>query len=73
MSNKNNNATINGEKFCYTIREVGDMLGLSRPAVCAILQRGTLPSIKLGSSKRSSVRILKSDFDSYIKNLKEAK
>lgn len=73
MSNKNSNATINGEKFCYTIKEVGDMLGLTRYAVYAILQRGDLHSIKLGSGRNCAVRILKSDFDSYIKHLKEAK
>lgn len=61
------------QRICYTIKEVAEMLCVTRQTVQSMIRRGDLACVNIGTGSRATVRILKSDFDSYIKHLKEAK
>lgn len=63
----------NTERICYTIKEVCDMLGMSRQHVNVLMASGELPRVKLGIAQNSPVRIMKDDLYAYIDRYKEAK
>jgi len=39
---------VSCERLCYSVREAARLLGLSRTGTYLLIQRGALPSIKLG-------------------------
>ena len=42
-------------KLTYSTREVAVMLGVSRPTVDRLVRDGVLPSVELGSTRRSLI------------------
>jgi len=56
-----------GEELLVTVKEAGRRLGLGRSAAYALIQRGDLPSIKIGGARRIAV----ADLHEFIRRLKE--
>ena len=52
-------------KLLLTVREAADVLGISRTAIYLLLQRGEIPSVKIGRSRR----IKRKDIESYVNRL----
>ena len=55
--------TVNeAEKRCYTVKEVQDILGISRPTVYELLKRNEFRWVQIGNK----YRISKSSFDEWL-------
>ncbi len=52
-------------KLLLTVREAANVLGISRTAIYLLLQRGEIPSVKIGRSRR----IKRKDIESYVNRL----
>ena len=52
-------------KLLLTVREAAEVLGISRTAIYLLLQRGEIPSVKIGRSRR----IKRQDVESYVSGL----
>lgn len=50
------------EKRCYTVKEVQEMLGISRPTVYELLKKNEFRSIQIGNK----YRISKKSFDEWL-------
>ncbi len=50
------------EKRCYTVKEVQDILGISRPTVYELLKRNEFRWVQIGNK----YRISKSSFDEWL-------
>ena len=61
------------DRYCYKIKEVAAMLGVTRQSVNNMMRRGDIPYIKLKEGKQAAVRILKEDFEAFINRGKVAK
>lgn len=61
------------QRICYTIKEVAEMLGVTRQTVQNIIHRGDLARVKIGARNRATVRIMKEDLDAFINRCKEVK
>lgn len=59
------------ERIVYTTNEVATMLGVTRQTVYNLLAKGTLKKINITGAKKGGTRILKSDFEEYMKACKE--
>lgn len=70
---KDNRPYTNTERICYSIKEVCDMLGMSRQHLNDLMASGELPRVKMGTAKNSAVRIMKDDLYAYIDRYKEGK
>lgn len=46
------------EKRCYTVKEVQEMLGISRPTVYELLKKNEFRWIQIGNKYRISKRVL---------------
>ena len=46
------------EQLLYKIPQVGELLGLSRAQVYALVAEGVIPSVRVGSSRRVSAKAL---------------
>ena len=51
------------EKRCYTVKEVQDMLEISRPSVYELLKRNEFRWIKIGTAYRISKKIFYDGLD----------
>ena len=56
------------EKRCYTVKEVQDMLEISRPSVYELLKRNEFRWIKIGTA----YRISKKSFDDWLDQVQQA-
>ena len=61
------------QRICYTLKEVADMLGMTRQTVRNMIYRGDLARVKIGTGNRATVRIMKEDLDAFINRYKEVK
>ena len=52
-------------KLLLTVIEAAELLGISRTAIYLLLQRGEIPSVKIGRSRR----IKRIDLESYVGRL----
>ena len=52
-------------KLLLTVREAADVLGISRTAIYLLLQRGEIPSVKIGRSRR----ITRQEIERYVSRL----
>ena len=58
--------TVNeAEKRCYTVKEIQDILGISRPTVYEILKKNEFRWIQIGTKSRIS----KKSFDGWLDKL----
>ena len=58
--------TVNeAEKRCYTIKEIQDILGISRPTVYELLKKNEFRWIQIGTK----YRISKKSFDGWLDKL----
>ena len=58
--------TVNeAEKRCYTVKEVQDILGISRPTVYELLKKNEFRWIQIGTKSRIS----KKSFDGWLDKL----
>ena len=57
------------EKRCYTVKEVQEMLGISRPTVYELLKKNEFRWIQIGNK----YRISKKSFDEWLDQKKEKK
>ena len=58
--------TVNeAEKRCYTVKEIQDILGISRPTVYELLKKNEFRWIQIGTKSR----ILKKSFDGWLDKL----
>ena len=58
--------TVNeAEKRCYTVKEVQDILGISRPTVYELLKKNEFRWIQIGTK----YRISKKSFDGWLDKL----
>ena len=55
-------AVNEAEKRCYTVKEVQDILGISRPTVYELLKRNEFRWVQIGNN----YRISKSSFDEWL-------
>jgi excisionase family DNA binding protein len=53
------------QRFLLTVEETARYLSLSRMSVYRLIQAGALPSVKIGGSRRVSVRAL----EAYVEKL----
>ncbi|MEX2225374.1 MAG: helix-turn-helix domain-containing protein [Dehalococcoidia bacterium] len=56
-----------GEELLITVKEAGRRLGLGRSATWVLIQRGVLPSVKVGGARR----VLVADLQEFVSLLKE--
>ncbi len=56
------------DKRCYTVKEVQDMLEISRPSVYELLKRNEFRWIKIGTA----YRISKKSFDDWLDQVQQA-
>ena len=61
------------QRICYTIKEVAEMLGMTRQTIQNMIYRGDLARGKIGAGNRATVRIMKEDLDAFINRYKEVK
>lgn len=52
-------------KLLLTVREAAEVLGISRTAIYLLLQRGEIPSVKIGRSRR----ITRQEIERYVSRL----
>ena len=58
--------TVNeAEKRCYTVKEIQDILGISRPTVYELLKKNEFRWIQIGNKSRIS----KKSFDGWLDKL----
>ena len=58
--------TVNeAEKRCYTVKEIQDILGISRPTVYELLKKNEFRQIQIGTKSRIS----KKSFDGWLDKL----
>ena len=58
----------------YSMKEMAEMLRVSRPTIYRLIERGQLPApIKLGDAKGSSVRFEKTKVDAALAKLQTGK
>ncbi|RHV48187.1 DNA-binding protein [Lachnospiraceae bacterium OM04-12BH] len=58
--------TVNeAEKRCYTVKEIQDILGISRPTVYELLKKNEFRWIQIGTKSRIS----KKSFDGWLDKL----
>lgn len=58
--------TVNeAEKRCYTVKEIQDILGISRPTVYELLKKNKFRWIQIGTKSRIS----KKSFDGWLDKL----
>ena len=58
--------TVNeAEKTCYTVKEIQDILGISRPTVYELLKKNEFRWIQIGTK----YRISKKSFDGWLDKL----
>ena len=58
--------TVNeAEKRCYTVKEIQDILGISRPTVYELLKKNDFRWIQIGTKSRIS----KKSFDGWLDKL----
>ena len=55
-------AVNEAEKRCYTVKEVQDILGISRPTVYELLKKNEFRWVQIGNK----YRISKSSFDEWL-------
>ena len=55
-------AVNEAEKRCYTVKEVQDILGISRPTVYELLKKNEFHWVQIGNK----YRISKSSFDEWL-------
>ena len=55
------------EDVLLTPQEAADTLRMTKSHLLALCLKGTLPSLKLGTSKNSAIRIRASALDTYLK------
>lgn len=60
-------------RICYTIKEVAEMLGVTRQTVQNMIHRGDLARVKIGTCNKAPVRIMKEDLNAFINRFKEVK
>ena len=59
------------ERIVYTVSEVAELLGVTRQTVYSLFRRGLIKRINITGAKKGGTRILKSDFEEYMKACKE--
>ncbi len=52
------------EKRCYTVKEIQEILDVSRPTVYELLKKNTFPWVNIGGK----YRIAKKGFDAWLMN-----
>lgn len=62
---KTNSAATNAERRCYTVEDLQEILGVSRPTVYNLLKRNEFRWFQIGGGK---YRISKKSFDEWLDN-----
>ncbi len=60
-------AVNEAEKRCYTVKEIQDILGISRPTVYELLKKNEFRWVQIGNK----YRISKSSFDEWLDGVEE--
>ena len=62
---KTNSASTSTERRCYTVEDLQEILGVSRPTVYNLLKRNEFRWFQIGGGK---YRISKKSFDEWLEN-----